>query len=138
MGKAALAATKRNYYFALSELNEEKEYGGVSAGIGSGIHNTQELKVLSFEEAMAGDDHHEWEKSVEHEHDQMTKNGVWEVVNQQDVPKNSDIIKSTWAMKKKANGEYQAHMAACGFKQTQGKFFIHHDILLPVVHDTAM
>ena len=52
-----------------------------------GIHNTHEMKVLSLEEAMASEDHQEWEKSVQCEHDQMTKNGVWEVVNQQDIPK---------------------------------------------------
>ena len=69
----------------MSELNEEKEYGCVGAGIGLGIYNN-ELKVLSFEEAMESEDHQEWEKSVQHEHDQMTKNGVWEVVNQQDIP----------------------------------------------------
>ena len=64
MGKAALTATERNYYFALSESSEEREYGCVGAGIGLGIHNMQELKVLSFEEAMASDDHQEWEKSA--------------------------------------------------------------------------
>ena len=53
MGEVTLAAAERNYYFALSELNEEKEYGCAGAGIGSSINNTQELKVLSFEEAMA-------------------------------------------------------------------------------------
>ena len=64
MGKAALTGTERNYYFALSESSEEREYGCVGAGIGLGIHNMQELKVLSFEEAMASDDHQEWEKSA--------------------------------------------------------------------------
>ena len=60
MGKSALIATKRNYYFALSELNEEKEYGCVGAGICLGIHNMHELKVLCFEEVMASEDHQEW------------------------------------------------------------------------------
>ena len=40
MGEAALTAAKRNYYFSLLELSEEREYGCVCAGIGSGIHNT--------------------------------------------------------------------------------------------------
>ena len=106
MGEAALPAPKRKYYFALTELNRDREYGCISAGIGSAISNTQELKVLSFDKAMAGEDCHEWEKPVEQEHEHMTKNGMWEVVNQQDIPMDADIIDSTWAMKKKANGEY--------------------------------
>ena len=36
----------------------------------------------------------------------MTKKGLWEVVNQQDIPKNADIIDSTWVMKLKATREY--------------------------------
>ena len=66
MGEADLTAAKRNYsyYFAMSELKEEREYGCVGAGIGSGINNMHELKVLSFDEAMATEDHHEWDKSV--------------------------------------------------------------------------
>ena len=57
MGKTALTATQRNFYFALLELNEEKEYGCVGAGIGLGIHSMHELKVLSFEEAMVSEDY---------------------------------------------------------------------------------
>ena len=80
MGEAALTAAKRNYYFALSELKEEREYGCVGAGIGSGINNTHKLRVLSFEEAMASEDCHKWEKLVNGEHEHMTKNGVQKVV----------------------------------------------------------
>ena len=57
------------------------------------------------------------------------------MVNKRDVPKNVDIIDSTWAMKKKANGQYHAHLAARGFKQTHGKSFVYHDISSLVVHD---
>ena len=42
MGEAALTVAEQNYYFALSELNDEWEYGCVGAGIGSGITNTHE------------------------------------------------------------------------------------------------
>ena len=69
MGKPALTAAKRNDYFSLLELSEEREYGCVCAGIGVGIHNTWELKVLCFEVAMASDNCQEWEKMVQHEHD---------------------------------------------------------------------
>ena len=49
MGETALTAVEQNYYFALSEY---LEYGCVSAGIGSGIVNTNELKVIGYDEAM--------------------------------------------------------------------------------------
>ena len=49
-------------------------------------------------------------------------------------PKVPNIIDSTWVMKKKANGDYRAPLAAHGFKQTQGKLFVHHDISSLVIH----
>ena len=44
---------------------EEPEYGCMGAGIGSGIENTNELKVLGYEEAMASRDKNAWEASVD-------------------------------------------------------------------------
>ena len=41
------------FYFALTELLNKQEYGCVGTGIGSGIDNTNELKVLGYDEAMA-------------------------------------------------------------------------------------
>ena len=60
------------------------------------------------------------------------------MIKKKDVPKNADIIDSTWAMKKKANGQYHACLAARGFKQTHGKSFEYHDISSPVVHDITV
>ena len=49
IGETALTAVEQNYYFALTEY---LEYGCVGAGIGSGILNTNELKVIGYDEAM--------------------------------------------------------------------------------------
>ena len=68
----------------------------------------------------------------------MMKNKVWMVVKKKDIPKNAYIIDSTWAMKKKANGQYRARLAARGFKQTHGKSFEYHDISSPIVHDITV
>ena len=68
---------------------------------------------------MASMDKANWQALVDHEHEWMLKNDVWEVVEKNNIPPGADIIDSTWAMKKKANGEYQARLAARGFKQTQ-------------------
>ena len=135
MGETALTAAEQNYYFALSEY---LEYGCVGAGIGSGIANTNELKVIGYDEAMQRKDKNEWMNSINEEHARMLKNKVWMVVKKKDVPKNADIIDSTWAMKKKANGQYRACLAAWGFKQTHGKSFEYHDISSPVVHDITV
>ena len=108
------------------------------AGIGSGINNTNELKELSYEEAMASMDKTKWEALVDCVHEQMHKNDVWEVVDKDNIPPGADIIDSTWVMKKKSNGEYWARLAARGFKQTQGKLFVHHDISSVVVHDVTV
>ena len=81
-------------------------------GIGSGIENTNELKVLGFDEAMALPDKDNWKASVD-----MLKNGVWEVVDHHNIPKGANIIDSMWAMNKKANGEYHAWLAARGLNK---------------------
>ena len=60
------------------------------------------------------------------------------MLQKKDVPKNADIVDSTWAMKKKANGQYHESLAARGFKQTHGKSFGYHDILSRVVHDITV
>ena len=41
-------------------------------------------------------------------------------------------------MKKKVNGNYRACLAARGFKQMQGKSFVHHDISSRIIHDMTM
>ena len=96
----------------LAELNDEQEYGFISAGIGSGIKTTHELKVMSFNEPMAGPDKKGWEASVPCEHGRMVQNEVWDAVDKQNIPKGADIIDSMWAMKKKANGDYRVCLTA--------------------------
>ena len=106
--EAALSAADQNYSFALGELLEENEYGCIGTGIGSGIDNTNELKALGFDEAMASSNKNRWQASVDWEHERMLENGVWEVVDQNNVPEGAYIVDSTWAMKKKVNGDYRA------------------------------
>ena len=93
---------------------------------------------MRFHEAIASPDKMQWEASVQCNHEQMNKNKVWEVVDKHNVPKDTDVIDSTWAMKKKANRDYRVQLAARGFKQTQGKSFVHHGISSPVVHDNTV
>ena len=138
MGETALTTAEQNYYFALSEYLDWVEYRCIGASIRSGIQNTNELKVIGYDEAMQQKDKKQWLNSINEEHDRMIKNKVWTVIKKKDVPKNADIIDSTWAMKKNANGQYHARLAARGFKQTHGKSFEYHDISSPVVHDITV
>ena len=68
----------------------------------------------------------------------MVKNDVWDVVEKVSISKGTDSIGSMWTMKKEANGDYRVHLVAQGFKQTQGKSFMHHNISSPVVHDITV
>ena len=80
MGETALTAAEQNYYFALSEYLDWGEYGCVSASIGSGIQNTNELKVIGYDKAMQQNDKNQWLNSINEEHDRMIKNKVWTVI----------------------------------------------------------
>ena len=64
MGETALTAAEQNYYFALSEYIDWGEYGCVGAGIGSGILNTNELKVIGYDEAMQQKDRKQLMKNM--------------------------------------------------------------------------
>ena len=118
---------------------EDTKYGCVGTCIGSSIDNTNELKVvLGFNEAILSPDKNEWQELVDCEHARMLKNGVWEVVDCNNIPEGSDVIDSTWAMKKKVNCDYRAPLAAMGFKQKQRKSLVHHDLSSLVMHDITM
>jgi hypothetical protein len=116
-----LTAAEEKYYETMWRISE---HGLVGAGIGGGFVDTNELHVMKYKEAMAGQDASKWEKAVEEEHDRMLKHRVWEPVPVKDLPNNSKVLTSTWAMKKKANGTYRARMNARGFEQING---VHYD-----------
>ena len=44
----------------------------------------------------------------------MTTNGVFKAVPVEDVPKGAKVLTSTWAIKKKANGDYLVRVKARG------------------------
>jgi hypothetical protein len=56
---------------------------------------------------MKGPDKQKWENAVFEEHDRMVKFQVWRAVPKKDVPRNTRVMSSTWAMKKKSNGTYR-------------------------------
>lgn len=98
--------------------------GMVGAGIGGGFTNTNELHVLKYNQAMSSPDSVKWKEAVKDEYDKMIKYGVFEPVKRSDIPSNTMILTSTWAMKKKSSGKYRARLNARGFEQIDG---IHYD-----------
>ena len=95
--------------FLSEDCQLDHELVGVGAGLGGGFVNTNELKVMKFNEAMRTDKEG-WTKAVKEEHKRMVENKVWQPVKVKDVPKGAKILTSTWACKQKANGVKRARM----------------------------
>jgi hypothetical protein len=121
VGKIKLSQAEMNFYAAMmnascAEIDDievrnvseikHKEFACVGAGIGGGFQNTNELHVMKYKQAMATKDKDEWDAAVAEEHRKMKNYNVWTPIKLRDVPPESKILTSTWAMKKKANGTY--------------------------------
>ena len=65
MSAAWLSHAERNYYSILAE----EEIACVGAGVSGGFANTNELKVMTYNEAMATPEREEWKASVTEEHE---------------------------------------------------------------------
>jgi hypothetical protein len=89
----------------------------VGAGIGGGFTNTMELHVMKYDQALQGPEAKEWAIAVEEEHDHMINYEVFQTVPHEEVPKDSKILTSPWAMKKKANDVHRARLNTRGYKQ---------------------
>ncbi len=115
-----------------------EEFSLVGAGLLGGFTNTQELKVMTYDEAMEKGPKAKWLEAVEQEDGRMNNNSVWTPKKTADLRKGDKVIDTTWAMKKKASGEFRARLVAGGFKQEEG---IHHnkdDLAAPVVNDITI
>jgi hypothetical protein len=65
---------------------------------------------MKYDKAMTKTDKPNWDKAVVDEHDCMTNHTAWKAIDRNDVPEGIKIIRSTWAMKKKASGTYGARL----------------------------
>ena len=124
----------------LNLLQELKniEFGCVGAGLGGGFQDTHELHVMKYDEAMNSPDREHWNKAVEEEHNRMKKHTMFEPVLISELPPGTNVIDSTWAMKKKANGAYRGRVAARGFKQKDGVDYFSHSISAPVTTNVTI
>jgi hypothetical protein len=65
----------------------------------------------------------------------MTKRGVWEVIDEKDVPNDQRCIKNKWIFKVKRNGVFRARLVACGYSQVPGVDFT--ESFAPVLNDVS-
>jgi hypothetical protein len=123
---------------ATIDESELEEIMAVGAGIGGGFAHTSELKVLTYEEAMAGPKARYWDKACDEEHQRMVDHAVFKAVPRSEVPKFAKILTSTWAMKQKANGTLRARLNARGFEQRPGEHYNETGISSPVVNEASI
>jgi hypothetical protein len=79
-------------------------------------------------------DKDKWKESVFEDHDRMVKNQVWRAVPKQDVPEHSNIMSSTWVVKKNSNGNLRATLFSRGYGQVDGQHYEFSNISSPVTN----
>jgi len=137
-----LTSAETKYYEAMKEFPEGEfapgELACVGAGIGGGFSDTNELHVMKYDEAMSSGDAEKWEKSVDQEHDRMDHHKVFQVVPMNELPVGAKVLTSTWAMKKKSNGDYRARLNARGYEQVDGVHYDEDAKSAPVASEAAI
>ena len=68
----------------------------------------------------------------------MVKNGVFEVVERNELPARTRPIDSTWVCKKKSNGTLRGRLNVRGFKQIAGQHYDSSSIHAPVTDATSI
>jgi hypothetical protein len=66
------------------------------------------------------EDQIKWEKAIRKELKEMEKRGVWEIIDEKDIPINRQWIENKSIFKVKRNGIFQARLVACGYSQVPG------------------
>jgi hypothetical protein len=63
------------------------------------------------------------------------KAGVWEIIDENNIPINRRCIKNKWIFKVKRNGIFRARLVACGYSQVPGIDF--SESFAPVLNDVS-
>jgi Reverse transcriptase (RNA-dependent DNA polymerase) len=72
------------------------------------------------------------------EHDRMLNRNVWTVSDKNQVTKTDKVLITTWAMKKKPNGNYRGRINAHGYEQIDGLHYNISNTAAPVTNDTTI
>ena len=95
---------------------ENIEVTGVGAGVGRGISNTNELKVMNYKEAMKSTRAAEWTEEVLKEKGRFDKYKAVSPVQRKKIPARAKVLTTTWAMKTKSNRKLRGRLNARGYK----------------------
>jgi hypothetical protein len=66
------------------------------------------------------EDQIKWKSTINQELKETEKRGVWEIIDEKNIPINRRCIKNKWIFKVKRNGIFQARLVACGYSQVPG------------------
>jgi hypothetical protein len=114
------------------------ELGLIGSGIRRGFLTTDKLHAIKYTKAIAGPDCNKWQAAIHNEYIRMTDNEVFTVLKTSELPNGANVLTSTWALKKKANGQFQAQLTARGYKQIDGKHYNSHNIAAPIITDVTI
>jgi hypothetical protein len=138
---SSVTKAERAYYAALCEVGmamidrqQEIEIGAIGTALGGGFVNTAELRPMKYDEAMRTADKPNWEKAVKEEWERLKKHGVLRLRKKSDIPPDTTILTSTWAMKKKSNGTFRARINGRGYEQIDGEHYDKDDVAAPTVN----
>jgi hypothetical protein len=95
-------------------------------------------KSTTYEEAInceQKEDQIKWKNAINKELNKMEKKGVWEIIDEKDIPIIRRCIENIWIPKVKTNGISQARLVACGYSQVPGIDF--SESFAPVLNDLS-
>jgi hypothetical protein len=61
--------------------------------------------------------------------------GIWEIIDEKDIPVDCHCIKNKWIFKVKRNGVFRSRLVACGYSQVPGIDF--SESFAPVLNDVS-
>ena len=102
------------------------------------FEKTQDLKVMTYEEAMADPRQAAVEEGLKVEHDKMMKARVWDEISKDDLLPTDKVLDTTCAIKPKPNGTMRSRVVVRGFQQKEGLQYDKSDVSAPVLNWNAI
>jgi hypothetical protein len=122
---------------AVEEYNHGREM--ILDQVNLALFSTEIIKEpTTNEEAINSEqkeDQNKWENAINKELKEMEKRGVWEIINEKDIPIDCRCIKNKWIFKLKRHGIFRGRLVACGYSQVLGIDF--SKSFAPVLNDAS-